>query len=74
VMSHSARVIFSDNKDREEMEWKKIKNWRIISGQLKQIFEIQDLIMSGSAFTQLLGKFPLMPLYPYPLPHPLKLL
>ena len=30
----------------------------IIYGQLKQIFEIQDLIMSGSAFAQLSEKSP----------------
>jgi len=35
---------------------KKMKNWGIIYGQLKQIFEGGDLIMSNYAFTQLSGK------------------
>ena len=36
---------------------KKMKDWGIIYGQPKQTFEIQDLIMSGSAFIQLLKVF-----------------
>jgi len=32
-------LIFSDSGYREEMGWEKIKNWGIIYGQLKQIFE-----------------------------------